>query len=126
MDMRKLSVHTGIIGGFALLTMVLTYPLLLHLPTHIPFHMEMPPAIAEHPMWTWGFSFIRELVVEGRKWSFFTDAFFYPRGVDLTYPVLFGLGLPLAVAIPVVKLLGVTLTYNLFLSVTFIMTAYAT
>jgi hypothetical protein len=123
---QGVSFYAIVAGGFLLITVVVTYPLILHFPTHIPFHEELPPAIAEHWMWTWGFWFITELVAEGRKWSLFTDVFFYPRGVDLTYPLLFGLGLPLAVAIPVVRLLGGILTFNLFVFVAFVATAYAT
>jgi hypothetical protein len=126
MNMRSLSFHAVVVGGFALLTVVLTYPLVLYFTTHIPSHMDLPPAIVEHWTWTWGFWFIKHMVVEARNWSFFTDALYYPRGVDLTYPVLFGLGLPLAAVIPLVGLLGVTLTFNLFLFITFVVTAYAT
>jgi hypothetical protein len=125
-ERRGLSFCTIVAGGFLLITVVVTYPLILNVSTHIPFHKELPPAIAEHWMWTWSFWFIRELVVGERTWSLFTDVFFYPRGVDLTYPLLFGLGLPVAVAIPVVRLLGVVPTFNLFIFVVFVVTAYAT
>jgi hypothetical protein len=123
---HTLSSHAVVIGGFALLTVVLTYPLIFYFTTHIPSHMDLPPTIVEHWIWTWGFWFIKHLVVEARSWSFFTDVLFYPRGVDLTYSALFGLGLPLALAIPLVGFLGVTLTFNLFLFSAFIITAYAT
>jgi hypothetical protein len=125
MNMRRLSLHIGIIGGFALLTTVLTYPLILHLTTHIPSEEVLPPSISEHWIWTWGFWFIKHLA-DARRWSFFTDVIFYPRGVDLTYSVLFGLGLPVVAAVPVVRLLGVTLTFNLSLFIAFIVAAYAT
>jgi hypothetical protein len=124
--MRRLSFHAVVIGAFALLTVLLTYPLILYFTSHIPSHMDLAPAIVEHWIYTWGFWFVKHLVVGARHWSFFTDALYYPRGVDLTYPVLFGLGLPLAAAIPVVPFLGVILTFNLFVFITFVVTAYAT
>jgi hypothetical protein len=124
--MRRLSFHTVIMGGFALLTMLLTYPLILHLTTHIPSDGVLPPSIAEHWVWTWGFWFVKHMVVEARRLSFFTDVVFYPRGVDLTYSILFGLGLPVAAAIPLVQLFGVTLTFNLFIFIAFIAAAYTT
>jgi hypothetical protein len=125
MNMRKLGLHIGIIAGFVLLTMVLTYPLIFHPTTHLPSEEVLPPSISEHWIWTWGFWFVKQ-VVDARRWSFFTDVIFYPRGVDLTYPMLFGLGLPLVAAAPVVQLLGVTLTFNLFLFIAFVVAAYAT
>src|SRR5919198_4288148 len=119
--MRSLSFHAAVIGGFALLTVVLTYPLILYCTTHIASHRDLPPSIVEHWVWTWGFWFAKRVVVDLRRWSFFTDALFYPRGVDLTYPVLFGLGLPLAVAIPLMRFLGIALTFNVLLFSAFIM-----
>jgi hypothetical protein len=123
---RRLSFHAIVVGGFLMITVIVTYPLILYLPTHVPFHPELPPSTAEHWTWTWGFWFIKQLVLEGKTWSFFTDAVFYPRGVDLTYPVLFGLGLPLAVAIPFVRFLGIVLTFNLIIFITFTVAAYST
>jgi hypothetical protein len=125
MSMGRLSLHAGIIGGFALLTMVLTYPLILHLTTHIPSEEVLPPSISEHWIWTWAFWFGNQ-VVDVRRWSFFTDVIFYPRGVDLTYSVLFGLGLPVVAAVPFVRLLGFPLAFNLVLFIAFIVAAYAT
>ena len=110
--MRRLRIQASVIGGFILLTVMLTYPLILHLTTHIPFDEVLPPSISEHWVWTWGFWFAKHVVAEARGLPFFTDAIFYPRGVDLTYPMLFGLGLPLAAAIPLVQHFGVTITFN--------------
>src|SRR5919109_249785 len=126
MTMRRLSFHAAVMGGFALLTMILTYPLIFHLTTHIPSDGVLPPSIAEHWVWTWGFWFVEQTVVDARRLSFFSDVVFYPRGVDLTYSVLFGLGLPVAAAIPLVQLFGVTLTFNRFIFIAFIASAYVT
>jgi hypothetical protein len=124
--MRRFSFHSMIIGGFVLLAIALTYPLILHLTTHIPFDGVLPPSISEHWISTWGFWFIKHVAVEEKRWPFSSDVIFYPRGVDLTYSVLFGLGLPIAAAIPFVRVLGFTLTLNLFLFTAFIISAYAT
>jgi hypothetical protein len=126
MIMRRFSFHSIIIGGFALLAIALTYPLILHLTTHIPFDGVLPPSISEHWISTWGFWFIKHVAVEAMRWSFSSDVIFYPRGVNLTYSVLFGLGLPIAAAIPFVRILGVTLTLNLLLFTAFLISAYAT
>jgi hypothetical protein len=125
MIIRRFSFHAVIISRFSLFTIVLTYPLVLHLTTHIPFDAILPPTIIEHWTWTWGFWFIHHLAIDGRNWSFFTDALYYPRGVDLTYPMLFGFGLLLAAAIPLVQLLGVILTFNACFFIAFIVAAYA-
>jgi hypothetical protein len=74
--MRRFSFHSIIIGGFALLTIALTYPLILHLTTHMPFDGVLPPSISEHWIWTWGFWFIKHAAVEARQWSFATDLIF--------------------------------------------------
>ena len=65
MNRHKLSFDIGIIGGFTLLSMILTYPLILHLTTHIPFDGILPPSISEHWISMWGFWFIKHVVVEG-------------------------------------------------------------
>lgn len=134
--MRRLSLHALIIAGYTLLTFVLTYPMILYLTTHIPFNpyistdfnskKELIPGVGDHWYFMWALGFIEHLLVGSRRWSLFTDAIFYPRGVDLTYHTLLGFGVPLAVSIPFVHFLGVILTYNLFTICSFILTAYST
>jgi hypothetical protein len=124
--MRRFSFHSGIIGGFALLTVVLTYPLILHLTTHIPVHKDWHSSGSEHWTSMWALWFIEHHIVELHQWSLFTDAILYPRGVDLTNAMLLGFGLTLAVAIPFVRLFGVILPFNLFIIGSFIFTAYST
>src|SRR5262245_22467889 len=126
MNMRSLRGHLLVIGGFTLLTGVLTYPLILHFSTHIPSHVDLPPAIMEHWTWTWAFWFIKHQVIELGNWSFITDALFYPRGVDLTYTMLFGFGVIVAAALPFIYAFGSIITFNLFIFITFVVTAYAT
>ncbi len=138
--MRRFSSHAVIIGGYALLALVLTYPMILSLSTHVPFNPYIPASAHNANLypkdllqgvgdqWSamWALGFIEHLFVESRRWSLFTDALFYPRGVDLTYSILFGFGLPLVVSIPFVHFLGVIPTYNLFIICSFILTAYST
>jgi hypothetical protein len=123
--MRALAFHVLIIGGYALLTFVLTYPLVLHLNTHIP-NYPADPGVGDPWVYMWAFGFIHRVVTESAHWSLFTDTIFYPRGVDLTLPLVFGVGLPLFVSIPFVHFLGVILTYNLFVIGSFILNAYVT
>jgi hypothetical protein len=125
MRMRGLGFHCLVIGGYALLTVILTYPLVMHLNTHIPSYPS-DPGIGDTWVNMWGFGFIHRIVTESTHWSLFTDTIFYPRGVDLTIPLVFGVGLPLAVSIPLVHFLGIIVTYNLFIIGSFILTAYAT
>jgi hypothetical protein len=126
MNMRRFSFHAVIIGGFFLLTVILTYPLILHLTTHIPVHKDWHPSGSEHWMWLWAFWFIEHRIVELHQWSLFTDAIFYPRGIDLTNTMILGFGHTLALAIPFVRYLGVILPFNLLLIGSFILTAYFT
>ncbi len=124
MNRRGIGFHAGIIAGMAVLTVALTYPLILHLTSHIPYHKDLDRGVGDHWQILWAFDFIERLV-ESRRWSLFTDTLFYPRGVDFTYPLLFGIGFPLAVAIPFVHFLGPILTYNLFIIGSFILIGYA-
>jgi hypothetical protein len=125
MKMRSLSFHTAILSGFTLLALMLTYPLILHLTTHIPLHRDWHPSGAEHWTSMWAFWFVEHLLAE-HQWSLSTDAIFFPRGVDLTNTTLFGFELTLAVSIPFVRSFGVILPFNLFIIGSFILTAYST
>src|SRR5687768_15261214 len=126
MNMRSFSFHTIIIAGFALLTVVLTYPLILHLTSHIPLHKDWHPSGAEHWTSMWASWFIEHCIMELQQWSLFTDSIFYPRGIDLTNTMLLGFGLIVAVAMPFVWYFGVILPFNLFIIGSFILTAYST
>jgi hypothetical protein len=123
--MRGMGFHALVIGGYALLTVALTYPLALHLNTHIPSYPS-DPGVGDPWFYMWAFGFIHRVVTESAHWSLFTDTIFYPRGVDLTLPLIFGVGLPLFVSIPFVHFLGIVLTYNLFAIGSFILNAYVT
>jgi hypothetical protein len=122
---RRLGFHALVISGYSFLTIVLTYPLVLHLSTHIPGHYP-DPGFGDPWVNMWGLGFIHRMVMESEHWSLFTDSIFYPRGVDLTFPLVFGFGLPLVVSIPFVHFLGIILTYNLFIIGSFILSSYAT
>jgi len=126
MNPRKFGFHAGVIGGIGVLTIVLTYPLILHLTTHIPAHRAYGKDVGDPWAFLWAFGFVERLITDAPQWSLFTEAIFYPRGVDLLYPLVFGFGLPLAVSIPFVHVLGVILTYNCFILAAFVATAYAT
>ena len=126
MLMRRLSFHAAIIGGFALLACVFTYPLMFHLTTHIPLHKDWHPSGAEHWTSMWAFWFIERRIAELHQWSLFTDTIFYPRGVDLTNTALFGFGFTVAAAIPFVRYFGLIVPFNVFIIGSFILTAYST
>jgi hypothetical protein len=126
MNTRRPSFYALVIGGYVLLTVILTYPMVLHLTTHVPNHDALDPGVGDPWIFMWAFGFMERLVMESKHWSLFTHTLFYPRGLDLTYPMLFGVGLPVAVSIPFVHFLGIILTYNLFILASFILTAYIT
>jgi hypothetical protein len=123
--MRGLSFHALVLSGYALLTILLTYPLVLHLNTHIPSYPS-DPGIGDPWINMWAFGFIHQVVTEAKHWSLFTDTIFYPRGVDLTIPLVFGVGLPLLASVPFVHFFGIILSYNLFIIGSFILNAYVT
>jgi len=126
MARHRFVLHATVIGGIALLTVLLTYPLSMHLTTHIPAHKAYGKDVGDPWTFLWAFGFAERLIMDSPQWSLYTEAIFYPRGVDLTYPFVLGFGLPLAVSMPFVRMFGVILTYNLFILSAFIATAYAT
>lgn len=122
--MRSLRLHGTIIAGLMLLTVLFTYPMGLHLTSHIPYHKYLEPSAGDHWFFLWAFGFVERSIGDRHPWSFFTDMLFYPRGLDLTVPLVFGIGLPLALSVPFVHVLGAVPTYNLFILGAFVLTAY--
>jgi hypothetical protein len=121
--MNRLCFHAIVMSGYAFLTIILTYPLILHLGTHIPSYPS-DPGVGDTWMNMWAFGLIHRVFMESSHWSLFTDFIFYPNGVDLTLPLLFGVGPPLIISVPFVHFFGVVLTYNLFIIGAFILNGY--
>lgn len=135
--MKRIRFHTLILAGYTLLTLILTYPLVGSLTTHVPFNPYLSEAanlspralaggVGDHWVYLWALGFFGKLLPDSGNWSLVTDLVFYPRGVDLTYPTLFGFGIPILASIPLVRVLGVIATYNVLIVGSFIAAAYAT
>jgi hypothetical protein len=98
-----------VVAWYALLAMVITWPLPLHLTTALPAN----PTELSQDLWqnAWNMWWVREAVVERFTNPYTTDMLFYPHGASL---FLHTLNLPLGVvAIPLFPLIGLTATYNL-------------
>lgn len=126
--LSRAGVHAAVVSGYAVLTVLLTWPLIIHLTTHIPVNPDIrPPSLfGDHWVYLWLLWIINRLPMDAHGLSFFTTLIFYPRGTDLTLPILFGSGLPLATSRPFVSLLGVIPAYNLLMLISLALTAYAT
>ncbi|MDQ6694481.1 MAG: hypothetical protein M3014_08690 [Chloroflexota bacterium] len=113
---KSLRFHLLVLGGYALLTLLLTYPLALRLTTEIPGGGD-----AWHNIWNlW---WVHEALAVRHINPFQTDMLFYPAGANLyLHTLTFSAGL---IALPL-QVLGVTLItcYNIVLLLTFILAGY--
>jgi hypothetical protein len=123
----RVTFHVLVFGGYLLLALALTYPVVFHLTTHIPIAHHIPgwvPGDGDpwHSLWVLWFT-QHSLVDLGRP-PLFSDALFYPGGADLGYLslVLF----PLLLSFPLVQFAGVVAAYNLLILFSLTAAGYAT
>ncbi len=123
--------HLIVIGLYTLLALIFTWPLVSHLPTHIPG--EATWAFDESTfIWNmWWFK--HSLLVLGQH-PLFTDYLFYPLGIHLTtytfnlFNAAFGLPLQVALSLPLANNLTllfsyVSSAYGMFLLARYVLSA---
>ncbi len=104
---------------FLVLAVIVTWPLALHLGTHIigPFH-------GDNLEYVWKIWWVKHALIDLRQSPLIQPDIFYPYGYPLAYgeitPIHTYLGLPLTV------LLGPVATYNLFILVSFVLSGLFT
>jgi hypothetical protein len=102
--------------GYLLLAVILTYPVVLHLGTHIPVFQETSGWVTDerdprHSLWLLWYT--RYSLVELGRLPFSTELLFYPKGADLMY-VSFII-LSLLFFVPLISLVGLIAAYNLLI-----------
>src|SRR5262245_44192656 len=124
---RRGARHLLGLAGYIFLTVVVTYPVAFHLTTHIPIAHQIPGwAPGDGDPWysLWLLWFTEHSLAELGRLPLFSDALFYPRGIDLGYLSL--VMLPLLLSVPLVALAGPIAAYNLLILLSLVMAGYAT
>lgn len=108
--------HVGIIVAYAFLALVLTWPLVAHLSTHVPGNgVDDPPL-------TWNLWWVSHALLDTGTNPFHTDYLFYPLGINLAYYTLTLLnGL---LSIPLQASMGLVAASNLLLLSSFVLSGY--
>jgi hypothetical protein len=124
---RRVARHLLVLCGYIFLTVAVTYPVAFHLTTHIPIAHQIPGwAPGDGDPWysLWMLWFTQHSLVELGRLPLFSDALFYPRGVDLRYFSL--IMFPLLLSLPPVYLAGLIAAYNLLVLLSLAAAGYAT
>jgi len=113
---RHWQIHISVVLTYALLALVLTWPLVTHLITHVPGNgVDDPPL-------TWNLWWVRYAILEQGANPFASDHLFYPLGINLatyTLTVLNGL-----LSIPLQGVLGLVAASNILLLSSFVLSGY--
>jgi len=123
----KVTRDIPIILGYLLLAVILTYPVALHLWTHVPIFQETSGwATDERDPWhsLWLLWYTHYSLVEQGQLPFSTDLLFYPKGADLMY--LSFIILPLLLSLPLISLVGLIAAYNLLILFSLAAAGYGT
>jgi hypothetical protein len=76
--LREVSLQFVVAVGFAALAAIWTYPLVFHLPTHLP-----GAGVGDNALFLWNFWWMRTARAAGTSY-FYTSYMFAPAGADLT------------------------------------------
>ena len=79
---RRIRIHLGIIGAYAALALGVTYPLVLHLGTHVPMPSYLHAEPWRHVYWfhLWSLWLAKQQIAQWPP-HLATDLIFYPVGV---------------------------------------------
>jgi hypothetical protein len=113
---RGWRIHVVTILAYTLLALVLTWPMVAHITTHVPGNgVDDPPL-------TWNLWWIRSAILELGRNPFDSDFLFYPLGINLafyTFDMLDGL-----LSIPLQAAFGVIPASNLLLLSSYVLSGY--
>ncbi len=108
--------HVAVLGLYLLLTIILTYPLVLHFTTHVPGDGSDDPALV------WNLWWVKHALVDLGANPFDCPFMFHPIGIDLTFytlTIVNGLS-----SVPLQPIVGLVATSNLILFASFVLSAY--
>ncbi|MEZ4635480.1 MAG: hypothetical protein R2856_11020 [Caldilineaceae bacterium] len=117
MRRRLLWLHAAILGGFILLTLVLTWPLAGSFASHVPGDGIDDPSLA------WNLWWIQHRLVDQLSFDIFhVDAMFFPIDINLAFYTLTPLNGFLS--IPLQNALSLTIASNVMLVASFVLGGY--
>ena len=105
--------HTWVLSAYLLLGLILTWPLVAHLATHVPGDGIDDPSLA------WNLWWVKHALVDLPQNPFISAWQFWPIGINLAFYTLTVLNGMLGV--PLVSALGVVPAYNLLLLSSFVL-----
>ena len=108
--------HTWILSAYLLLGLILTWPLVAHLATHVPGDGIDDPSLA------WNLWWVKHALVDLPQNPFISAWQFWPIGINLAFYTLTVLNGMLG--IPLVSAFGVIPAYNLLLLSSFVLGGY--
>lgn len=116
--MRRFCAHLGVLLAYTLLTLFFTYPISLS------FFDAIPGYGGDANIFIWNLWWMKKALTELHTNPFWTDFLFFPDGVSLVFHSLVPLqGL---LSLPLQPLLGLIATNNLFVLLSFVLSAYGT
>lgn len=116
---RNLVMIAAPLGYFAVLTFVVTWPLLLHLADLVPGWY-----VADNYEYLWKMWWFKHAIVELRQTPLVAPHIFYPHGFSLAHAEL--TPLHTVVGLPLTILFSEVFTYNIFALLSFVLSGYAT
>jgi hypothetical protein len=125
--MRRAAFHAGILGTYAVLALLLTYPVAIRPHSAIAIAHQIPgwrPGDGDPWQALWAMWMVAESLFTTGRVRLSTDLVFYPLGVDIWY-----VSSVLPAALPmllVIRWAGVVLAYNLLIVGSLASAAYAT
>ncbi len=112
------STDLWVLLGYLGLTLLFTYPLVLHFTTHVPGDGRDDPALV------WNLWWVKHALLDLHVNPLTTDFLFYPIGVNLSFYTLTLLNG--VVSIPLQALFGLVAASNLLLLLSFVLSGYST
>ena len=113
----RVRLHLGILGLYTLLAVLLTWPLLGQITTHVP---GVPQWAFDESTFVWNIWYFKHSLIENLASPLHTELIYYPLGIDLVlytynfYHVLAALPLALASSLPLAN--NLTLVASTILS----------
>lgn len=113
---RDLSVRFVVILGYLLLTLLLTYPLILKIATHIP------GGSFDALQNVWNLWWFKYAAVDLHSNPFYTHLIYHPTGVSLLFHTFSPVNAILSV--PLQMIFGLTVSYNVIILLAFVVAGY--
>ena len=109
--------HILVLLCYTLLTLLMTYPLILNFFTHVPGGGDAFQNL-------WNLWWVRKSIVDLSTSPYYTDYLFYPTGISLTFHTLSLFNSLLA--IPLQEIFGLVASYNILFIFGFVLSGYGT